>query len=136
MYAVDVGVGQLLGRLRVDLRVVNLEGTNLAHLSPHLVPDPVDLLTLDLSYLALADAIPHLDGLRISRDADLVMLVKPTFELRRGTLAATPGDVAEATGRAARAAERADWQVTKTCAAPATGQHGAHETFIHARRPK
>ncbi len=136
VYAVDAGVGQLLGRLRLDTRAVNLEGTNLADLSTDLVPESVELFTMDLSYLALADAIPQLETLRISQDADLLMLVKPTFELRRGSLAATAEDLAEASERVAQAADLSGWRVGHTCAAPRTGQRGAVETFVHARRGK
>lgn len=53
----DVGSGQLRGWLRADPRVINLERTNLARLDPRLIGERVDLLTMDLSYLAVADAI-------------------------------------------------------------------------------
>jgi len=89
---------------------------------------------MDLSYLALADAIPHLERLRISEDAALVMLVKPTFELRRGNRASTAEDLAEAGERVAQAAELAGWHVEGTCAAPPTGQRGALEIFVYACR--
>ena len=87
VYAVDAGHGQLLGSLRCDPRVVDLEATNLGVLGPELVPDEVEVVTLDLSYLALADAVPQLDRLRLGRGADAVALVKPQFELG---LVATP----------------------------------------------
>ena len=136
VYAVDVGVGQLLGRLRAHVRVTNLEGVNLAGLNADLVPESVQLITMDLSYLALAEAIPQLESLLISRGADLVVLVKPTFELRRGRLAAAAEDLTEAVKRVEQAAELAGWRVSDTCAAPATGQRGARETFVHAHRVK
>jgi 23S rRNA (cytidine1920-2'-O)/16S rRNA (cytidine1409-2'-O)-methyltransferase len=78
VYAVDAGHGQLVGSLRADARVVNLEGVNLGELA---VDEQVDFVTLDLSYLALADAIPQLERLRFADDARLVALVKPMFEL-------------------------------------------------------
>ena len=81
-YAVDVGHGQLLGSLRCDSRVVNLESTNLGDLNRRLVPEVIDLITMDLSYLSLASAVPQLDRIAIADDADLVVLVKPMFELR------------------------------------------------------
>jgi hypothetical protein len=61
VYAVDAGVGQLRGWLRADPRVVNLERTNLAQLDRHLIGEPVDLVTMDLSYLAVAQAIGQID---------------------------------------------------------------------------
>lgn len=134
VYAVDAGIGQLMGGLRLERRVIDLEGTNLGELGPELVPEPVELISIDLSYLALADAIPQLESLAIATDADLVALVKPTFELHRRDLAARPDDVAEATLLAAAAAESAGWEIVATCLAPSTGQHGAVEAFLHARR--
>lgn len=136
VYAVDAGVGQLLGALRLDERVINLEGTNLASLGAGLVPEPVELISIDLSYLALAAAIPQLESLAIASDADLLALVKPTFELHRGHLAASPEDLTEATALAAAAAETTGWNIVATCLAPPTGQHGAIEAFLHGRRAR
>jgi 23S rRNA (cytidine1920-2'-O)/16S rRNA (cytidine1409-2'-O)-methyltransferase len=59
VYAVDVGHGQLLGSLRQDPRVVKLEATNAASLDRRHVPDVVDLVTIDLSYLAVAAVVRH-----------------------------------------------------------------------------
>jgi 23S rRNA (cytidine1920-2'-O)/16S rRNA (cytidine1409-2'-O)-methyltransferase len=53
VYALDTGHGQLLGSLRADPRVVNLESTNLGVVNRTLVPDVVEIVTLDLSYLSL-----------------------------------------------------------------------------------
>ena len=77
VYAVDTGHGQLLGSLRQDERVVALERTNLGSLSPRLVPDPIGVVTMDLSYLPIARAAPQLDAVRVSATADLIALVKP-----------------------------------------------------------
>ena len=64
VYSVDAGFGQLLGSLRQDPRVVNLERTNLADAR---VSEAVGAITLDLSYLSLAEALPQL---RIELAAD------------------------------------------------------------------
>jgi 23S rRNA (cytidine1920-2'-O)/16S rRNA (cytidine1409-2'-O)-methyltransferase len=69
-YAVDVGHGQLLGSLRCDSRVVNLESTNLGDLDRRLVPEIIDVITMDLSYLSLASAVPQLDRIAIADNAD------------------------------------------------------------------
>jgi 23S rRNA (cytidine1920-2'-O)/16S rRNA (cytidine1409-2'-O)-methyltransferase len=134
VYAVDVGVGQLVGRLRVDPRVVNLEGHNLARLSPVVVPETIEVITMDLSYLALADSVPQLEAIDISRDADLVALVKPTFELKHGALASSAKKVAEAVKRAAAAIDSNGWDVQRRYPAPRTGRKRAPEVFIHAHR--
>ena len=62
VYAVDAGHGQLLGSLRQHPAVVNLERTNLGELSSALVPDPIELVTADLSYISLARVVPQLEG--------------------------------------------------------------------------
>ncbi len=72
VYAIDAGHGQLLGSLRNDGRVVNLENTNLGSLNPGLVPETIDVITVDLSYLALAQAGRQLECLGIAPDADLL----------------------------------------------------------------
>jgi hypothetical protein len=54
VYAVDVGFGQLIGRLRLDRRVINLERTNVAAIDDHIIPEVVDLVTVDVSYLPVA----------------------------------------------------------------------------------
>ncbi len=84
VYAVDVGSGQLRGWLRADPRVVNLERTNVADVGPDLVPEAVDLVTIDLSYLALADALPQIDAAILAPAATVIVLVKPTYELHAG----------------------------------------------------
>jgi 23S rRNA (cytidine1920-2'-O)/16S rRNA (cytidine1409-2'-O)-methyltransferase len=136
VYAVDAGVGQLVGRLRRDTRVVNLEGHNLGALDRVLVPDPVDVVTMDLSYLSLHDAVPQLDRLEIGPSAVLIVLVKPTFELGRATLAATDTDVTAAVERAADGITASGWTVIATCPAPRTGRRGAREVFMCSIRSR
>ena len=129
VYAVDAGFGQLLGSLRQDERVVNLERTNLADAR---VDEPVDVVTLDLSYLSLADALPQL-AVELATGADLLALVKPMFELHLGRL---PDDqdagLAEALPLAAAAATAAGWTVVATDRSPVRGRAGAVEGFMHA----
>lgn len=64
----------MLGRLRNHPRVVNLEGTNLGGLDADRVPEPVAVITVDLSSLALARAAPQLEALTIAPDAHLAPL--------------------------------------------------------------
>jgi 23S rRNA (cytidine1920-2'-O)/16S rRNA (cytidine1409-2'-O)-methyltransferase len=134
VYAVDVGHGQLRDRLRTDPRVVALERTNVADLDDRLVPEPVDLVTLDLSYLSVADAVPSLDALRFAPGATLVALVKPTFELRAGSLVTDAAEVRAAIRAATEAIEANGWRPL-ACTLPATtGARGAVESFALACR--
>jgi 23S rRNA (cytidine1920-2'-O)/16S rRNA (cytidine1409-2'-O)-methyltransferase len=133
VYAVDAGFGQLLGSLRQDPRVVTLERTNLGALTPELVPDVIELVTIDVSYLALARAVPQLAALRIGGDAELIALVKPMYEL--GLAAPPPDELLPAAVAAARAGiEAVGWSVTGVIASPVTGHRGAKELLLHAAR--
>ncbi len=89
---------------------------------------------MDLSYLAVSDAVAQLERLEFDEHADLVALVKPTFELHRGTLAASDADLRAAVDRDARGVVESHWRVVGSCDAPATGQRGAREAFVHATR--
>jgi 23S rRNA (cytidine1920-2'-O)/16S rRNA (cytidine1409-2'-O)-methyltransferase len=133
VYAVDAGYGQLLGSLRQDLRVINLEATNLGVLSRALVPDRIGLVAIDVSYLSLAEAVPQLETLAFVDDAELIALVKPMFELGLET---PPGDdlLVEAVAHASRGIERAGWLVAGAFASPVSGHRGAKEWLLHARR--
>lgn len=136
VYAVDAGFGQLLGSLRQDPAVVNLERTNLGDLTKNLVPDDVGVVTADLSYVSLASALPQLNGrISIASGADLIALVKPMYELR---LAEDPRDedsLRAACQLAANGAANAGWAVKRLIRSPVTGRTGAIEFLLHATRP-
>jgi 23S rRNA (cytidine1920-2'-O)/16S rRNA (cytidine1409-2'-O)-methyltransferase len=80
VYAVEVGYGQLVGRLRVDPRVRNMERTNLGDLTPALLDPQPTLVTLDLSYLSLTAAIPLACRL-LAVPGEMLVLFKPLFEI-------------------------------------------------------
>jgi 23S rRNA (cytidine1920-2'-O)/16S rRNA (cytidine1409-2'-O)-methyltransferase len=134
VYAVDAGFGQLLGSLRQDARVRNLERTNLADLTLELVPDGVDVVTIDLSYLSVASAIGQVEGLRFAPDADLIALVKPMFELGLGRLPTGQRDLDAAVERAASGVQQGPWSVRGVMRSPVSGSRGAIEFLLHAVR--
>jgi 23S rRNA (cytidine1920-2'-O)/16S rRNA (cytidine1409-2'-O)-methyltransferase len=134
VYAVDAGFGQLLGSLRQDPRVVSLEATNVAALDIRLVPDAIEVVTIDVSYLALAAAVAQLDRIAVAANADLIGLVKPMFELRLATAPSDPVLVDAATDRAAVGIVAAGWEIMGTMASPVLGGRGAVEALVHARR--
>lgn len=80
VYAVDVGRGQLIDRLRRDPRVASMERTNLRELAS--LPEPVSLATLDLSFISLRLVLPAVRRL-LAADGRVVALVKPQFEAGR-----------------------------------------------------
>jgi 23S rRNA (cytidine1920-2'-O)/16S rRNA (cytidine1409-2'-O)-methyltransferase len=133
VYAVDAGHGQLLGSLRQDPRVVNLEATNVADLERRLVPEPIEVVTVDVSYLSLSAAVAQLDRVHLAAEADLIGLVKPMFELRRATAPVDDASLAAAREAAVAGIAAAGWTVAGTVASPVLGARGARELLLHAR---
>ena len=82
VFAVDVGHGQLHEKLRQDPRVVSLEGVNARELSKELVPEPIDLLVADVSFISLTKVLPPCAPL-LKPMAWAIVLVKPQFEAGR-----------------------------------------------------
>jgi 23S rRNA (cytidine1920-2'-O)/16S rRNA (cytidine1409-2'-O)-methyltransferase len=135
VHAGDVGHGQLAGWLAADERVVVHERVNVADLCGVVVADVVDVVAMDLSYLSVAAAVGQLDGrLALAPDARLIALVKPTFELGRGSLAVDPPAVRSAVERAAAGVAAAGWQPLGCVPSPIRGARGAVEVFVLARR--
>lgn len=83
VYAVDVGFGQLSWRLREDPRVVSLERQNIRNLSLEKIPDVVDLVVVDTSFISLRLVLPKVAEL-LTPCGEAVALVKPQFEVGRG----------------------------------------------------
>ena len=79
VYSIDVGYGQLAWKLRQDERVVNLERTNVRYITNEQVPDTVDFVSIDVSFISLGLVIPVLVQF-LSEEAMMVCLVKPQFE--------------------------------------------------------
>ena len=83
VYAIDVGYGQLDHRLRVDPRVVVMERLNARHLAADALPELVDLIVIDVSFISLAKVIPALLA-HLKPDGLLLPMIKPQFEAGRG----------------------------------------------------
>ncbi len=139
VYAVDVGYGQLAWKLRNDPRVVVLERTNARHLTREQVPEPVDLLVCDASFISLEKILPAPLALA-APEAVLVALVKPQFEVGKGRVG--KGGVIRDPALHAEVCERirhwleaeTGWQVAGITESPITGPKGNREFLICARR--
>lgn len=82
VYAVDVGTNQLAWKLRQDPRVVVLEQTNARYLTSEQIPEPINIVTCDASFISLSKVLEA--PLKLSRTgARLVALIKPQFEAGR-----------------------------------------------------
>jgi 23S rRNA (cytidine1920-2'-O)/16S rRNA (cytidine1409-2'-O)-methyltransferase len=139
VYAVDVGYGQLAPSLRADSRVVVLERQNLRLLSREAVPDTIDLITLDLSFISLTLVLPRL--LEFLRPGgEVVAMVKPQFEVGKGRVG--KGGVVrevelqqEAVAKVAAAAVSLGFQVSPAFASPLKGPKGNQEYFLYLIAP-
>jgi 23S rRNA (cytidine1920-2'-O)/16S rRNA (cytidine1409-2'-O)-methyltransferase len=134
--AVDVGYGQLAPRLREDPRVVVLERRNARELAASDLPAPVDLVTVDVSFISLRLLLPVLA--RIAPRAELLLLVKPQFEVGRGRVG--KGGVVRDDALRARAvrdvreaAEALGFEVLGEAESRLAGPKGNREVFLHLR---
>lgn len=83
VYSVDVGHGQLAWKLRHDPRVVVMERTNARHLTAEMIPDPIDMVVCDASFIGLETVLPA--ALALTKPgAWLAALIKPQFEVGKG----------------------------------------------------
>lgn len=82
VYAVDVGYGQFDSKLRGHPSVILLERTNARELSRELIPDPIEILAMDVSFISIFKVLPAIRPL-LAADFSAVVLFKPNFEARR-----------------------------------------------------
>jgi 23S rRNA (cytidine1920-2'-O)/16S rRNA (cytidine1409-2'-O)-methyltransferase len=136
VYAVDVGHGQLSAALRQDPRVVSLEGQDVRQLDRHTIPDCVDAVTADLSFISLTKALPA--ALTLAKPgAWLIALIKPQFELGRQAIGKR--GIVRSEVRAEAAVEQvahwlhaAGWSIIATMPSPITGGSGNREFLLGA----
>ncbi|WP_298460203.1 TlyA family RNA methyltransferase [uncultured Cellulomonas sp.] len=135
--AVDVGHGQLVPWLRDDPRVTVREGVNVRHLAAGDVGPAPELVVADLSFISLTLVLPALSAVVVP-GGDLVLMVKPQFEVGRERLGAggvvrDPALRAEAVLAVARAAAAVGARPQAVVASPLPGPHGNVEYFLWAR---
>lgn len=82
VYALDVGYGQLDYKLRVDPRVVNMEKTNIRYLDTDLIEEPVDFVSIDVSFISVKHMFPVVQKV-LDSSGHMVCLIKPQFEAGR-----------------------------------------------------
>jgi 23S rRNA (cytidine1920-2'-O)/16S rRNA (cytidine1409-2'-O)-methyltransferase len=136
--AVDVGYGQLAWRLQQDDRVTVHDRTNVRELEPGDVGGPVDLVVGDLSFISLTLVLDALTGVTAD-DGDLVLMVKPQFEVGRqrvgkGGVVRDLALRAEAVALVADAAAARGWGALAVRASPLPGPSGNVEFFLWLRR--
>jgi 23S rRNA (cytidine1920-2'-O)/16S rRNA (cytidine1409-2'-O)-methyltransferase len=132
VFAVDVGHGQLHQRLRDDPRVTSLEGTNARDLDRAIVPNPVDLLVCDVSFVAATKILAAPLDLCVP-GAEAVILIKPQFEaglehVGRGGIVRDPVAIEAATVAVIDFMSRRGWDLATTTPSPIPGGDGNTET--------
>lgn len=136
--ALDVGHNQLDWKIRSDPRVLVREHVNARALVRADVPDDVDIVTIDVSFISLRHIFPALPPF-LQPGADIVALVKPQFEAGReevgkGGLVTDPAVHAAVLERVIDEAERAGFTVVGQTPSPITGATGNQEFLIHLQR--
>jgi 23S rRNA (cytidine1920-2'-O)/16S rRNA (cytidine1409-2'-O)-methyltransferase len=135
--AVDVGYGQLVWALRNDPRVRVHDRTNVREIDTELIGGPVDVVVGDLSFISLALVLDALIAVT-APDGDLVLMVKPQFEvgkdrLGKGGVVRDLGLRAEAVASVAEAAARRGWGARAVTTSPLPGPSGNVEFFVWLR---
>ncbi len=137
IYAVDVTPQQMAWRLVQDARVAQIKA-NARSLRPEQIPEPVDLVTVDVSFISVAKVLPAVVA-AAGPNAEYLILVKPQFELDRGDIG-RGGIVRDAAlheraiERVRTAAEATGLHVEGVRPSHLTGAEGNQEFFLHAVR--
>jgi 23S rRNA (cytidine1920-2'-O)/16S rRNA (cytidine1409-2'-O)-methyltransferase len=137
VYAVDVTPQQMAWRLQQDARVVQIKA-NARNLRPEQIPEPADLVTMDVSFISVAKVLPAVAAAAGS-NVEYMILVKPQFELDRGDVGR--GGIVRDASLHERAIERvrqsalaAGLQVEGVRPSHLTGAEGNQEFFLYAKR--
>jgi 23S rRNA (cytidine1920-2'-O)/16S rRNA (cytidine1409-2'-O)-methyltransferase len=85
VFAVDVGYGQLAWKLVQDSRVVVIDRTNIRYMPAESLREPVDLITIDASFISLKLVVPAVIKF-MKEDARILALIKPQFEVGKGNV--------------------------------------------------
>jgi len=138
VYCIDVGYGQLSWSLRNDPRVILLERTNIRHLEKERIPDRIDFVCIDVSFISLQKVIPKVMEF-IGEKGEVLALVKPQFEVGKGEVG-KGGIVRDEEKRTAAVktietfAVDAGLRSIGTFLSPVAGQKGNREYFLYLRR--
>jgi len=138
VYAVDVGTNQLAWKLRQDPRVVAHEQTNARSLDQDIVPEPLDIIVCDASFISLSKVLEA--ALKLGKPgAKLVALIKPQFEAGReevgkGGVVRDPVVHDRVCAEAKGWVESQGWTVLGIVASPITGPEGNIEFLLGAEK--
>lgn len=134
VYAIDVGYGQLDWKLRNDERVVNLERTNIRHLDYDKVPEPIDFISIDVSFISLKLVLPVATKL-LKNWGKIIALIKPQFEAGKNQvgkkgIVRDPAVHKEVINNVINYAKESDLYAVKITKSQITGTKGNQEYLI------
>jgi 23S rRNA (cytidine1920-2'-O)/16S rRNA (cytidine1409-2'-O)-methyltransferase len=138
VYAVDVGTNQLAWKLRQDPRVVVHEQTNARNLDTGIIPEPVDIIVCDASFIGLAKVLEA--PLKLAKsEAKLIALIKPQFEagrdeVRKGGVVRDPAVHERVCAEAKAWVESQGWSVLGITPSPIAGPEGNIEFLLGATK--
>ena len=138
VFAIDVGYGQLHNKLRQDERVIVMERCNARHLTSKDLPERVDLVVIDASFIGLEKLLPAARAL-LRPEGEVLALVKPQFQVGhgkvgKGGVVRDPEHRREAIESVVADAERLGFELIAQADSVITGPKGNQETFIRLRR--
>lgn len=138
VFAVDVGHEQLHARLRSEGRVISLEGVNGRDLDRALIPDKIDLVVSDVSFVSVTKVIGPALGL-CAEGAEAVILIKPQFEVGRehigkGGIVTDEAAIARARAEIVAFMRTEGWDLVTEAPSPIAGGDGNRETVAVFRR--
>lgn len=138
VFCVDVGHGQLHERIQADPRVVNIEKTHIRELTTHHIPQAVNGMVIDVSFISLEKVLPFTPQFILPK-GELIILIKPQFELERKNLN-KHGIVKSASlypavlERIKRYVADANFDVVGIIDSPIVGGDGNKEFLLYARK--
>jgi 23S rRNA (cytidine1920-2'-O)/16S rRNA (cytidine1409-2'-O)-methyltransferase len=138
VYAVDVGYGLIDWKLRQDPRVVLRERTNIRYIDRSLIPEPIDVAVIDVSFISLTLVLPSVVPL-LAQQAGVVALVKPQFEVGKGQVGSggvvrDEGQRRAVTEKVISSAERLGLEAVGVLDSPVKGRKGNQEILVSFRR--
>lgn len=136
VYAVDVGYGQLDWKLRNDSRVVVMEKINARHMQLDDIPELVDIIVIDVSFISLTKIIPPVIKL-LKPGGILVALIKPQFEVGKGEvgkggIVRNDSKHKDVVDKITKFIEKLNFDVRGVIPSPIKGAHGNKEFLISA----
>ncbi|MEI7589883.1 MAG: TlyA family RNA methyltransferase [Deltaproteobacteria bacterium] len=139
IYALDVGYGQIAWKLRTSAMVVVMDKTNIRHLDAKTIPDEIDIVVIDVSFISLKMVLPKAVEI-IKTNGEIVALIKPQFEANKGDVGRggiVANDIVCETTIAnisEFAKQKLALLVVGVCKSPIKGHDGNQEFFIHLRK--